>query len=330
MRQKAGFILERGGLVETSGTNHPLRGGFLFHPRQRFQSGFTLIELLVVIAFIAILAALLLPALSATKRKAQAIQCLSSQRQWGLALSLYASQNDDEIPRDGTDSTGSYSPYTGNGGSLAQTPIQNAGTPFDTAAWFNALPPAVAEKPLSFYANNGIMGGANYQAKYPFPGNGLGKIWMCPAIQTTAADNSLFLSQGEYGFFSYVMDLDLKLQSSIANGVQGNSFSWPSMPKLSTIRHPSDQVLLTEFCFSPSLENWTGASGPQMGCFPACRWTYFVKRHNNGGNIVFLDGHSAWFQYDYVFNPNTTVSYGQGRGELYNDDIWWNPNRDKQ
>jgi hypothetical protein len=39
---------ERGGWVESSGMNHPLRGEFLFHARRRFQNGFTLIEFLVV------------------------------------------------------------------------------------------------------------------------------------------------------------------------------------------------------------------------------------------------------------------------------------------
>ncbi len=332
MRQKAVAIWGLGGWVENGGTNNPLPGKIPLCRPRRLQNGFTLIELLVVIAIIAILAALLLPALAATKRKAQTIQCLSTLRQWGLASSIYASQNNDQIPRDGTDTSGSYSSYTLNGGSLLQTPVQNAGTPFDIAAWFNALPSTVGDKPFSFYYNNGIMAGANYQKKYPFPGNGVGKIWMCPAIQTTAADNNLFLpatSPGQYGFFSYVMDLDLKLLSSIANGVQGNSYNWPNMPKLSSMRNASAQVLLTEFCFSPTLENWTGSSQPQMGCFPACRWTYFVKRHNDGGNLLFIDGHSEWFQYEYVFNPNTTTSYGQGRGELYNPDIWWNPNRDK-
>jgi prepilin-type N-terminal cleavage/methylation domain-containing protein/prepilin-type processing-associated H-X9-DG protein len=320
MRQKAGSSWERGGWVETSGTNRPLSGGILLHRSGRFQDGFTLIELLVVIAIIAILAALLLPALAATKRKAQTIQSLSNMRQWGLALQLYSTQNDDQIPRDGTDGGGSYSAYT----SAASGP----GSPNDTAAWFNALPPAVGEKPLSFYAppNNGIMAGANYQAKYPFPGNGLGKIWMCPAIQTTAADNPLFLQGGQYGFFSYVMNLDLKLYKSIVkNAVVGNSYPYPNMPKLSSIRNASAQVLLTEFCFSPAAENWTGSSQPQMGCFPASRWTYFVKRHSNGGNLVFLDGHSEWFLYDYVFNQNPV---GDSRVEKLNDDIRWNPNRD--
>ena len=100
----------------------------------RHPAGFTLIELLVVIAIIAILAAMLLPALAKAKAKALNIQCISNLKQVTLGINLFALDKGDRMPylteEDGiTPSTGG-SPFGGTTyGSLAQATIYGSCLP---------------------------------------------------------------------------------------------------------------------------------------------------------------------------------------------------------
>ena len=66
--------------------------------REKISPAFTLVEMLVVIAIIALLAALLLPALGRAKESARATVCLGNLHQIGLALQIYVSENNNKLP----------------------------------------------------------------------------------------------------------------------------------------------------------------------------------------------------------------------------------------
>jgi prepilin-type N-terminal cleavage/methylation domain-containing protein len=103
--------------------------------KSAFRCAFTLIELLVVVSIIAVLAALLLPALAAAKEKARATQCVSNLSQWGLAFRMYANDYSDYLPRRGQG-------------------IQPLFQIDRTEDWFNNLPPYFALPAFGQMASN--------------------------------------------------------------------------------------------------------------------------------------------------------------------------------
>jgi len=141
----------------------------IFSPGKNLLRAFTLVELLVVIAIIAILAALLLPALARAKNKAKAIQCTGNLRQWGLAMGMYADDNGDFLPRRGQG-------------------VQTLALITRLDDWFNALPPYFNLPPYLQLVTDGKK-----------PAAGTQSIFICSDAVDPGASN----------FLCYAMNMNL-------------------------------------------------------------------------------------------------------------------------
>jgi prepilin-type N-terminal cleavage/methylation domain-containing protein len=188
----------------------------LFHPGQR---AFTLIELLVVIAIIAILAAMLLPALTKAKIQAIKTQCLNNENQQLVALNMYAGENKDYLP-------------DGSGGNWAwdmDAALANQLIAFGTTPW-TWYDPGTAPKfgPTDWFgtAPYGTVPGGTQSlwtfsnAPYPDPGAKPGEGFRVVGYAQT------FYGTANYSG-SFATNTNQKLSSTSTPGYSGNEGGVP-------------------------------------------------------------------------------------------------------
>ena len=265
-----------------------------FHPRlMRWTGAFTIIELLVVIAIIAILAAMLLPALSRAKQKASQTSCLNNVKQLVMGMALYVVDNNDTYAGAGSGNT--YLPH------LEDWIYWRQGAFMPTV---NGVLMTLDKSPVILAL--GTRGNTN--------------VFRCPMDRDDSFRNSpTYYQAGDGPYFASYEFTSFNLNNGLSPGfmtiIDGKNNNKTYYFKTLQVRSPATKILVAEPVAAltandePPIERqmgltWVVQSG-RWEPFDTAQTTvhnFMSIRHNNKANAAFADGHVAAVGQQYATN----------------------------
>lgn len=267
---------------------------------------FTIVELLVVVGVIAILMALLLPAIGMVQRSSRAEVSKSNLRQWGIGTIGYSNINQESLPWEGMKDLGDMEL------NLAQRKF-----------WANAVPPFVGQKPYKEIVDRCLA------EKVDVPTVEGGSIFVDPSAMPDGEAPYQFGQPGAEGwrrqfYFNYVPNS--QLNNTFLAKYSLVQYTPDKVMRLAQIPNTSATILMLEMRSHkselPSSDLYYGKDLKRH----RCDWKRFAARHFEGGHLLFADGHVAHASnFDVITNSQGSTDPDTPNGDWNHPERIWDP-----